>query len=156
MPQNILTEHTFIRHKYLSFFLPLRGYFFLLLSFRATFSFDLVDKSGIDSVFDIDKGGRDVFVSDVVDTAGLGDRYVAEYDLGDGRGDKRGRVENGFSDSRVSYGAGSVFDTGDGEVRELHIGVGAVVELNGVGDESESGIGRDAEVGSDEGLKRSG
>ena len=82
MPQNILTKHTFIRHKYLSFFLPLRGYFFLLLSFRATFSFDLVDKAGIDSVFDIDKGGRDVFVSDVVDTAGLGDGYVAEDDLG--------------------------------------------------------------------------
>ena len=127
-----------------------------MLSFRATFSFDLVDKSGIDSVFDIDEGISDVFVSDVVDTAGLGDRYVAEDNLGYGRGDKRGRVENGFSDIGVSYGAGSVFDTGDGEVGELHIGARAVVELNGVGDEGESGIEGDVEVRGYESLKRSG
>ena len=127
-----------------------------MLSFRATFSFDSVDKAGIDSVFDIDKGGRDVFVSDVVDTAGLGDRDIAEYDLGNGSRNERRRIENGFSDIGVSYGVGSVFDTGDGEVREFHIGVGAVVELNGVGDERESGIGRDVEVGNDEGLERSG
>ena len=87
------------------------------------------------------------------------ERFPTEDDVFCGLGgvEKNVLCLSGFGDGSGGRASGEIgFKAGDGEVGEFHSGRDSGVELNGVGDESESGIFFKSEIGREKSQERVG